>query len=113
MAQFQEKCEDSQGSIEARTGTNIQCNALGHFAIQLGNNAQISETVCPVLLRKYTENGISRFGGGGGGAEVITYSFIVDNLNMLGNFLLFLGQDQLGEKYLTYSHIWGPRILEV
>ena len=25
----------------------------------------------------------------------ITYSFIVDNPNILGNFLLFLGQDQL------------------
>ena len=28
-------------------------------------------------------------------------------LIILGNFLLFAGQDQLGEGYLTYSHIWG------
>ena len=27
--------------------------------------------------------------------------------NILGNFLLFAGQNQLGENYLTYSHIWG------
>ena len=38
-----------------------------------------------------------------------TYSFIVDNPNILGNFLLFVGQDQLGENYLTYSHIWGSK----
>ena len=37
----------------------------------------------------------------------ITYSFIVDNPNILGQFLLFVGQDQLGEDYLIYSHIWG------
>ena len=37
-------------------------------------------------------------------------SFVVDNLNLLGFFLLFVGQDQLGENYLTYSHNWGPRI---
>ena len=24
-------------------------------------------------------------------------------------FLLFVGQDQLGEDYLTYSHIWGSQ----
>ena len=41
----------------------------------------------------------------------ITYFLIVDNPNILGDFLLFVGQDQLGENYLTYSHIWGPRIL--
>ena len=39
----------------------------------------------------------------------ITYSFIVDNPNILGNFLLFAGQNQLGENYLTYSHIWGSQ----
>ena len=27
----------------------------------------------------------------------------------LGNFLLFVGQGELGENYLTYSHIWGPQ----
>ena len=36
----------------------------------------------------------------------ITYSFIMDNPNSLGNFMLFVGQDQLEENYLTYSHIW-------
>ena len=30
----------------------------------------------------------------------ITYSFIVDNPNTLGKFLLFVGQDQKGENYL-------------
>ena len=39
----------------------------------------------------------------------ITYSFIVDNPNILGNFQLFVGQNQLGENYLTYSHIWGSQ----
>ena len=39
----------------------------------------------------------------------ITYSFIVDNPNYLRNFLLFAGQDQLGENYLTYSQIWGAK----
>ena len=28
---------------------------------------------------------------------------------MLGSFLMFVGQDQVGENYLTYSHIWGSR----
>ena len=37
--------------------------------------------------------------------KCITYSSIVDTPRSLGNFLLFLGQDQLGEKYLIYSHI--------
>ena len=31
--------------------------------------------------------------------------FIVENPHILGNFLLFVGQDQLGENYLTYSFI--------
>ena len=39
----------------------------------------------------------------------ITYSFIVDNPNILGNFLLFVGQNQLGDNYLMYSHIWGSQ----
>ena len=39
----------------------------------------------------------------------ITYSSIVDNPNILGNFLLFVGQNQLGENYLTYSHVWGSQ----
>ena len=43
----------------------------------------------------------------------ITYSFIVDNPNNLGGFLLFVGQDQLGQNYQTYFHIWGPGILSV
>ena len=33
----------------------------------------------------------------------ITYSFVVGNPNILGNFLLFVGQDQLGENYFTDS----------
>ena len=28
----------------------------------------------------------------------------------LGNFLLFVGQGQLGENYLSYSHIWGSQL---
>ena len=36
-----------------------------------------------------------------------------DSPNILGFFLLFVGQDQLGENYLIYSHVWGPRILYV
>ena len=32
----------------------------------------------------------------------------MDNPNILANFLLFVGQDRLGEDYQTYSHIWGP-----
>ena len=43
--------------------------------------------------------------------KCITYSFVVDNPNTFGHFLLFVGQDQLRENYLTFSHIWGPRIL--
>ena len=43
----------------------------------------------------------------------MTYSFIADNPNILGNFLFFAGRDQLGENYLTYFHIWGSRILWV
>ena len=39
----------------------------------------------------------------------ITYSFIVDNPNTLGNFQLFVGQDQMRDNYLTYFHIWGPK----
>ena len=39
----------------------------------------------------------------------IKFTFIVDNPNILGNFLLFVGQDQLGENCLTYSHIWGSQ----
>ena len=38
-----------------------------------------------------------------------TYFFVVDNPNILGNFLLLVGQDQLGENYLTHSHIWGSQ----
>ena len=34
-------------------------------------------------------------------------SFTVENQNILGKFLLFVGQDQLGENYLTYSRVWG------
>ena len=39
----------------------------------------------------------------------ITYFFIEDNPSILGNFLLFVGQDQLGENYpyLVYSHNCG------
>ena len=33
----------------------------------------------------------------------------VDNPNILGNFLLFVGQDQLGENYRTYSQSWGSK----
>ena len=33
----------------------------------------------------------------------------MDNPNILGNFLLFVGQDQLGQNYLTYSHIRGSQ----
>ena len=40
-------------------------------------------------------------------------TFIVDTPNSLGHFLLFVGQDCLGENYLTYSDIWCPRILLV
>ena len=40
-----------------------------------------------------------------------TYLFIVDSPHNLGNFLLFAGQDQLRENYITYSHIWGARVL--
>ena len=29
--------------------------------------------------------------------------------NILGNFLLFIEQDQLGENYLTYSRLWGSQ----
>ena len=29
--------------------------------------------------------------------------------NILGNFRVFVLQNQLGENYLTYSHIWGPQ----
>ena len=36
----------------------------------------------------------------------ITYSFVVHNPSVLGNFLLFVGQDQLGENDPTYSQIW-------
>ena len=36
----------------------------------------------------------------------MTYSFIVETPNILGVFLLFVCQDQLGENYLTYSHSW-------
>ena len=43
----------------------------------------------------------------------ITCSSVVDNPKILGNFLLFVEQDQLGENYLTHSHIWGARILLV
>ena len=32
-----------------------------------------------------------------------------DNPNILGSFRLFVGQDQLGENYLTYSHTWGSK----
>ena len=32
----------------------------------------------------------------------------VDSLNILGNFLLFVGQNQLGENYLTYSIFGAP-----
>ena len=39
----------------------------------------------------------------------ITYSFIVCNPNILGNFLLLVGQDQLAENYLTYSRIRGSQ----
>ena len=39
----------------------------------------------------------------------ITHSFIVENPNILGNFLLFVGQDQLGENCLTYSGIWASQ----
>ena len=35
----------------------------------------------------------------------------VCNPNSLGNFLLSVGQDQLGENCQTYSRIWGSRIL--
>ena len=38
-----------------------------------------------------------------------TYSSIADNPNILGNFRLIVGQEQLGENYLTYSHIWGSK----
>ena len=34
---------------------------------------------------------------------------MMDNSNTSGNFLLFVGQDQMGENYLTHSHIWGPK----
>ena len=44
--------------------------------------------------------------------KCITYSFIVDNPNILGNFLLFVGKNQLGENYLTYSHIGGGGVPE-
>ena len=40
----------------------------------------------------------------------ITYSLGVDTPIILGNFLLFLGQDQLGENYLTFSYLWGSQI---
>ena len=41
--------------------------------------------------------------------EMHNMSFIVDNQSIVGYFLLFVGQDQLGENYLTYSHIWGTQ----
>ena len=41
------------------------------------------------------------------GKICLRYPFIADNPNILGNFLLFVGQDQLGENYQTYSHNWG------
>ena len=31
----------------------------------------------------------------------------VDNPKILGNFLLSVGQDQLGENYIAYSRVWG------
>ena len=37
----------------------------------------------------------------------ITYSFTVDNPNIFDNILLFVGQDQLGENYLSRS--WGSQ----
>ena len=33
----------------------------------------------------------------------------VNSLNISGNFLLFVGRNQLGENYLTYSRIWGSQ----
>ena len=30
----------------------------------------------------------------------------MDNPKILGKFLLFVGQDQLGDNYLTNSHTW-------
>ena len=39
----------------------------------------------------------------------ISYSFIVDNPNIIGKFVVFVGQDQVGENYLTQSRIWGPQ----
>ena len=38
-----------------------------------------------------------------------SFLIIVENPNILGNFLLFVGQDQLGENYLTYSGIWASQ----
>ena len=39
----------------------------------------------------------------------ITYSFVADAPNIFGNFLLFVGRDQLGENYLTCSGMWGSQ----
>ena len=39
----------------------------------------------------------------------VTYSFVVDNMNILGNFLLFVGQDQLGENCLAIFPYWGSQ----
>ena len=41
--------------------------------------------------------------------ECIIYYFVMEAPNILGNFLLLAEQHQLGENYLTYSDIWGPR----
>ena len=41
--------------------------------------------------------------------KCITYSCILENLNSLGSFLMFVGQDQLGENYQTHSHVWGSK----
>ena len=35
------------------------------------------------------------------------YSFIVDTPNILGNFLIFVGQHQLAEKYLIFRPLWS------
>ena len=40
--------------------------------------------------------------------KCIIYSFIVDNPNISDNFW-FVGQDPLGEDYLTHSHILGSQ----
>ena len=39
------------------------------------------------------------------------YPFIVDTPDLFGSFLLFADLHHLGENFLIYSDIWGPRIL--